>query len=48
MSSSIIMYELICNDLIGVYVNEEMLHNPCGFMSDIHMYIYIELNYMPQ
>ena len=36
----IIIYGFICNDLIGVnYVKEERLHNPCGFVSDIYIYI---------
>ena len=29
----IIIYEFISN-LIGLYVKEERLHNPCGFVSD--------------
>ena len=37
----IIIYEFICNDLIELYVKEELLHNPCGFMSDIYIYIYM-------
>ena len=30
----IIIYEFICNDLIGVYVNKERLYNPRGVVSD--------------
>ena len=30
----IIIFEFICNDLIGVHVKEERLHNPYGFVYD--------------
>ena len=30
--------EFIDNDFIGVYVKEERLHNPCGFVSDYIKY----------
>ena len=33
----IINYEFICNDLIGIYVKAERLHNPGGFVSDIYL-----------
>ena len=32
----LVIYEFICNDIIGLYVKEERLNNPCGFMSDIY------------
>ena len=31
----IIIHQFIYNYLIGLYVKEERLHNPCGFVSDL-------------
>ena len=39
MITKIIIYEFIWNDLIGVYVKEERLHNPCGFVSIYIIYV---------
>ena len=33
------IYQFIYNDLIGLYVKEERLHNPYGFVSDKYMYL---------
>jgi len=36
-----VIYQLIYNYLIGLYVKEERLHNPCGFVYDIYIHVII-------
>ena len=36
--ASPIIYQFIYSDLIGLYLKEERLHNPCCFVFDIYLF----------